>query len=204
MPAVNWRRIYIHARIRSWWNVGESRALKIGFPTSRKQTNLHACSSVPESSRVLIERHVRLITHTHSQVLLPAYKAAQNVGRGKTHCNLVGVQNGLWLQASGRTVDPFIQRGGDAVHPLGSSGPVQSNESPTEPVDLHLPHCYLLTTWSMAGTKVSKWGLKVSKAPEVIPGFCQPAEQHLTLDYHFTYHSWKRTDYYGHRCTPNG
>ncbi len=74
--------------------------------------------------------HFVLAVWTQPEIFLLAYKIAASVGR-ETQCNLVGVQNGFWLQACGRRADPLIQHREDAVHPHCSSGPVQSNESLT-------------------------------------------------------------------------
>lgn len=64
-----------------------------------------------------------LCTQTHIHTHLDSTPCIQNriklVGRA-TQCNFVGVQNGFWLQACGRIVDPLIQHREDAVHPLSS------------------------------------------------------------------------------------
>lgn len=117
--------------------------------------------------------HKCMYARSHEALLLIAYKIAPR----EAQCNSVRVQNGFWLQACGRKADPLIQHREreDAVHPLSSSGPLQNNENLTEQVDLHSLHCYPLTTWSMAGTKVLKWGL------QVIPEVCQLTEEYLII-----------------------
>lgn len=148
---MNWSFIYIHVRIQSRWEQGESWASKIGF---WKYEDEQACRFVcfPMCSYI----NACMLNHTYTHTL-------------EKQCHVVKIPNGFWLIFS------LVQHTDREVHPLSSSDPLQSIESLTELVDLHSLRCYPLTTWSMARTEVLKWGL------QVIPGVCQVAEEHLTI-----------------------
>lgn len=133
-----------------WCKQCGNRTLKIGSRKSGKQTNLQAVQRESTNAFTVCSN-----TRRH-RILLFAYRIESNWSGEQKQCDFVGVQNGFWLQAAcGRGVDPLIQRRGGAVHPLSSSGPLQSNESLNQ-WTFTLCTASFLTTWSRAGTKVYK------------------------------------------------
>lgn len=75
--------------------------------------------------------------HTLLKIIYPWIQNNINLVVRAVQCNLVGLQNGFWLQASKRIADPLIRRREYAVNPLSFPRPLQSNKGLSEPVDLH-------------------------------------------------------------------